>query len=201
MESRLATTKSSTDLATIVELQNEYYSDKKKSVLFKHSQKMECASLICSRMDLADLMDQTFWIVPNKNQIYMEYRAFKLYGHPDVYSRIVETVLEFCDWCVAQYGHFEMHVNIASLTISAIERYRSLIVRINEECIRRQKGFLPRLASVNLYNVTATMDNVMSILLQILPPELGPKIKLYKKDESGPLLEKLHADSGKIYTP
>jgi hypothetical protein len=184
----------------ILQYQKEYYETNKKNLFFKKSQKQECAETICNRMNLTDLMDQTFWIIPNKNQLYFDYRVFKLYGNPNNFMEIVHNVLRFCSWCVAEYSNFEIHVNISSFTVSAAERFRDIVVLFCEECGKQETRFSEMLTTMNLYNTPNMIDQISKMLMPIFPPEVRHKIRMFKKDESTEILGKLYASSGKIYT-
>ena len=190
---------SNSDLEQILKYKDEFYETNKKNVFFKSSQKRECAESICNKISLVDLMNQTFWIVPNKNQMYFDYRIFKLYGHPANYNEIVDNVLRFCSWCIDQYGDFEIHVNLASFTVSGAERYRDIIICFCEECTRRVILFSTKLTTMNLYNIPNSIDQISKLLLPLIPPEVRPKLRLHKKEDSGDRLTQIYADSGKTY--
>ena len=59
-----------TAISDALKLKDSYYETHKKNVFLKSSQKFDCAREICSKVEIVRLMDQTFWIVPNKNQLY-----------------------------------------------------------------------------------------------------------------------------------
>jgi hypothetical protein len=189
-----------TNMDAILQHQKEYYETNKKNMFFKKSQKLDCAETICNRMNLTDLMDQTFWIIPNTNQLYFDYRVLKLYGNPNNFMEIVDNVLRFCSWCVSEYSNFEINVNLSSFTVSAAERFRDIVVLFCEECGKRETRFSERLTAMNLYNTPNMIDQISKILMPIFPVEVRHKIRMFKKDESAEILQELYAKSGKIYT-
>ena len=190
-----------TDLVNVLKTREEYYQTHSKNMIFKKRQKQDCAEVVCKQYGLETLMNRTFWIVPNHNQLFYEYRFFKLYGTPDNYSIIVENVLSLCTWCVSQYSTFELHVNLASFTMSAAERYKNLIIIFCDECLRRETHFTESLDFMYLYNIPTVFDNISRLLLPLIPPEVRPKIRLVKKEDSTEPLTRIYANSGKIYTP
>jgi hypothetical protein len=186
----------------IVQLKEKYYEDSGKNVIFKNGQKFSCAKNICSKINVIELMNHTFWVVPNKNQFYFDYRIYKLYGHPDDFKLVVENILHMTRWCIAEYGSFEIHVNLLSFSVSAAERYKMLICMFCEMCANQTDvSYLTNLSVMKLYNIPTVFEHISNLLLPILPPEVVPKICLVKKEDSDSLLNQIYCDSGKIYTP
>jgi hypothetical protein len=189
------------DLEKILKYKEEFYETTKKNMFFKNAQKRECAESICNKISLVDLMNNTFWIVPNKNQMYFDYRIFKLYGTPSNYGEIVDNVLRFCSWCVSEYGTFEIHVNLATFTVSAAERYRDIIIYFCDESLKRDTMFSEALVYMNIYNVPSCVDQISRLLLPLIPPDVRSKLRLFKKEQSVEPLMKIYEDSGKTYNP
>jgi len=191
------------DFNEIIKLQREYYEKNKKNFFFKKNQKQECAESICSQMSLEDLMNQTFCIIPNQNRIIFDYRVFKLYGNPNNYMEIVDNVLRFCTWCSNEYTNFEIHVNLATFTISSAERYRDIIILFCDECTRRDTRFTECLISMNLHNVPNIIDQISKLLMPLIPPDVRPKLRIYNRQQTAELniLPQIYADAGKTYVP
>jgi hypothetical protein len=168
----------------------------------KSSQKFDCARDICSKVDIVGLMNQTFWIVPNKNQVFFDYRVYKLYGNPDNFQLVIDNVLHMAKWCIREYGTFEIHLNLASFTISAAERYKPMIQMFCDICMSQTEvEYLKHLITMKVYNIPTVFEHISKLLMPILPPEIVPKMKLLHKSESLPLITELYQDSGKTYTP
>lgn len=191
----------SNELADVVKMKEAYYEKHKKNMFMKSSQKFDCAREICSKVDIVGLMNQTFWLVPDKNCFYFDYRVYKLYGNPDNFRLVIDNILHMTKWCIQEYGSFEIHVNLSSFTISAAERYKSMIQLFCDICMSQTDcEYLSNLRTMNLYNIPAVFEHISKMLIPILPPEIVPKIKLLYKNESLPLMKQLYEDSGKIYT-
>jgi hypothetical protein len=189
------------ELSNVVKLKDEYYEKHTKNVFMKSSQKFDCAREICSKVDIVDLFDQTFWVIPNKNRFYFDYRVYKLYGNPDNFRLIIDNILHMTKWCIQEYGSFEIHLNLSSFTISAAERYKSIIQMFCDVCMSQTEcEYLPNLVTMNIYNIPTVFDHISKLLMPILPPEIVPKIKLIHKNDSLSLMKQLYEDSGKIYT-
>lgn len=205
MSVQSSTTSSSVDQSAITnaeKLKESYYETHKKNVFMKSSQKFDCARDICSKVDIVSLMDQTFWIVPNKNQVFFDYRVYKLYGNPDNFQLVIDNVLHMAKWCIREYGTFEIHLNLATFTISAAERYKPMIQMFCDICMSQTEvEYLKHLITMKVYNIPTVFEHISKLLLPILPPEILPKMKLLHKSETLPLITELYQDSGKTYTP
>jgi hypothetical protein len=205
MSVQSSTTSSSVDQSAITnaeKLKESYYETHKKNMFMKSSQKFDCARDICSKVDIVGLMDQTFWIVPNKNQVFFDYRVYKLYGNPDNFQLVIDNVLHMAKWCIREYGTFEIHLNLASFTISAAERYKPMIQMFCDICMTQTEvEYLKHLITMKVYNIPTVFEHISKLLMPILPPEIVPKMKLLHKSESLPLITELYQDSGKTYTP
>jgi hypothetical protein len=186
----------------MLKIKDTYYKEHSKNILFKTAQKFDCAKQMCSKLDVVDLMNSTFWLIPNKNQFYIDYRIYKLYANPDIFQLIVDNIIRMCKWCISEYGVFEVHINLSSFTVSAAERHRTIINLFNQTCMQdTQHQFTDKLCSLNIHNVPSAIDNITHILLPLFPCEVLPKIKMFKKEESHAILSQIYANSNKTYTP
>jgi hypothetical protein len=183
----------------ILDVQTDYYQTHNKNTFFKKQQKFECAEMVCNRIPLESLINQTCWIIPNMNQMVFDYRIFKMYANPANYMEIVENVLVFCNWCVKEYGTFEFNFNLESFTISAAERYKDTVVLFCDECFKRNTRFSESLIHMNIYNMPNVIDQISRMLLPLIPVETRPKIRLFSKTDSELTLIDLYAKSGKTY--
>ena len=185
----------------ILGVRTDYYDTHKKNTFFKKQQKFECAEMVCSRIPLETLINQTCWIIPNVNKLVFDYRIFKMYANPANYMVIVDNVMVFCNWCVKEYGTFEFNFNLESFTISAAERYKDAVVLFCDECFKRNTHFSDYLITMNFYNIPTVVDQISRMLLPIIPVETRPKLRLFTKAESEIALPELYNNSGKTYIP
>ena len=180
-------------LEEIEQIKEAYFQENSKKMFFKNSQKFDCANTVCKQIDIDDLLYHTSWLIPNKNKVYVDYVVFKQYASPENFGMIVNDILAKCIDCSNQHTMFEVHVNLASFTITAAERYKSIIELFCNECFRRDTRFTERLVCMSLYNIPTMIENISRILLPLIPPEVRPKLRLYSKDESQVLLVQLHS--------
>jgi len=186
---------------SILKLKDTYYETHSKNMFFKSSQKFDCAREICSKVDVVGLMDQTFWLVPNQNRFYFDYRVYKLYGNPDNFRLIIDNILHMIKWCIREYGSFDVHLNFATFTVSAAERYKTMIQMFCDICMNQTEvEYLKYIRTLTIHNTPKVFEHISKILIPILPPEIIPKLKMIHKEESIPVLNQLYVDSGKTYT-
>ncbi len=175
----------------IQDIQNQYYSTSGKNLFFKKNQKFECAQTVASKMNIYNLFDHTFRILPSTNKLYCDYPMFKTYMSPELFSMAISRSIDLCTFCVQSYGAFEIHVNIDSFTVTAAERYKTFIINFCDECARLNTGFSDYVITFNIYNIPITIDQISKLIVGLLPVEIKPKIKLYNKKESEVLLQNL----------
>lgn len=194
-------TSASTDTAILLhQLHKEYYDKNQKNTFYKNSQKFDCAKEICARMNVIDLMNHSFWVIPNKNRFYFDYRIYKLYGNPENFNLVVDNILHMTKWCISEYNCFEIHLNLSSFTISAAERYKNLITLFCEMCTAQAVDYTSKLTTLTIYNIPTIFESISKILTPLIPPEIIPKIRLVSREDSiGPLTQ-LYLDSNKTYT-
>jgi len=174
------------------QIKDEYYNQNKKNIFFKNDQKFHLAQSVCTQIDLEELMYNTCWIIPNTNKVYFEYSVFKHYACPDNYEQIVNKIYGLCLNCVQRYGSFEVHVNLASFSMSAAERYKSIIQMYCDQCNNKNTSLTEYLDKLYLYNVPVMIDNISRLLSPMVPPEVRTKREMFSKEISESMLQALH---------
>jgi len=170
-------------------IQNDFYYANPKNSFFKNTQKNECAKTIAKNMDLKQLIESTFYIIPNKNIVYFDYNIFKLYGNIDNYDEIVTHLYNLINYCINEYSTYEFHINLHLFSVSALERYKKLIEMFAqkvENC--NNKMYLQKIC---IYNSPTFINTIIRFLSSILNEDILNKINFYKKEESIVLLQTL----------
>ena len=178
-------TSSSSDLLNDIEkFKNTYYTENKKAFFFKKSQKMDCAAKISSEFNLQDLLEQTVAILPNTNRVYLDYTVFKLYANPDNYSAIVAYVLQLFRTCIQTYGSFECHFNLGSFTITAAERYKSVIELFCNECLKSETRYGRMMSKMYIYYSPGMIERFTTLFAHLIDPFIRDRFVVYSKEES-----------------
>jgi hypothetical protein len=168
----------------IEKLKNDFYTDNTKNMFFKKKQKMECANSISKQIDLTLLLNYTICIIPNTNKIHIDYTIFKSYAHPDIFININNKLIEVLDICKQQYGGYEIYVNIESLTVSALERYKELMLYFSKLCNDSQLNYTDYLKRCVIYNSPHFIDNMKTIIYPLLTKKTIEIIEFYNKKDS-----------------
>ena len=175
-------------LEDIQKLQNKYYSNNSKNLLFKKQQKLDCASNISNQYDVNILINNTFTLIPNTNKIYLDYNIFKLYANPNNYGAIIEYLLNIIYYCIQRYDNYEVHVNLNTFSVSSCERYKEIIINFCNTCLNNSTNFSAKVSKLCIYNIPTVFDTISKILNPFIDPLIYSKIVKYNKNETNAIL-------------
>ena len=179
------------DLMTdIYKLQQQYYNVNNKNMVFKKAQKNECANIVSRQIGIELILAQAIKIL-HRNQMIIDYTILKTFTNPDNYNDINLFIAKLMTQCIQSFGSIEIHVNLDTLTISAIERHRSAIVNLTE--FGHENGYTKFVTNLSFYNTPSFVSTGASLLHMLIPPELNKLVKFYNKHESKALLQLLYA--------
>lgn len=184
-------------LGDIEKYKTTYYSENKKAFFFKKSQKLDCAANISSKFDINDLLSQTVAIIPNTNRVYLDYTIFKLYANPENYNTIVNYVIQLFKTCIENYGSFECHFNLNSFTMTAAERYKSVIELFCKECLKSETRYGRMLSKMYVYYSPGLIEKFTCLFAHLIDPFIRDRFIVYTKEESDDrLIENLGGGGG-----
>ncbi|MFY7728467.1 MAG: hypothetical protein ACOVRN_03010 [Flavobacterium sp.] len=172
-------------LNDLEKFKSQYYSDNKKNTLFKSAQKADLANRVCEQFGLNDLFIRTSFIIPNTNRVYINYPALKLFANPSNYEDFVNHTQSLFIKCINLYGNYECHVNLESLTVTAVERHKKLI-----EIFARDPSetggieYTKFLTALYIYNTPNVIETITRLISYLLEPELMQKIVTYNKADT-----------------
>ena len=155
-------------LSKIQTAQNEFYSNQAKKHIFKNAQKTECAHYITANMKLDHLIESTAFIVPNTNLVYFNYLVFKTYGSAENAKPIYAHITALIESILTTYDSFELHVNLKSFSVSACQRYYSMII----SSIESNTLFTDKLGKLVIYHTPFIIDQVTAMLYHTIKPFL-----------------------------
>ncbi len=173
------------------ELKNQYYVENDKNRFFKTKQKMQVASAISEKIDMRQVLAKTIYIIPDSNHVYFDYTIFKIYANPSNYTVIVSYALQLIDACIQKYECYEMHINLNTFSISALNRYRECIDLYLNECIKANTEYYKVIACLHIYNTPAVFDTIADMLNKLIHPEVKRKVKKYNKSESDIIIQQI----------
>ena len=175
-------------MTKIVGLQNKYYTNHNKNSFFKKSQKYECADLVANKIGIETMLEKCIYVFEN-NKIFIDYTLFKAFANPNNYHDLSLFLARNINSCIQKYKHFEIHINLDTLTISAVERYRQIILHFAEH--GQTNHYDDYLTKLELYNTPAFIITTTSILSSFISPKVKQMVNFYKKDKSEILLASL----------
>lgn len=174
----------------IENLKEDYYSCNRKK-FFNRSQKNHCSAEICKQVELWELIENTVYIIPDTNCVYLDYTIFKIYANPENFDVIVDYILSLFTCCIEKYNCFEMHINLKTFTITAVERYKKIIDNFIKKCIHKTTPFTEKTAKLCIYNTPSMVDTITKMLKPFVEPGMKNKIEFYNKDTSINKIEEL----------
>jgi len=172
-------------LNDLEKFKSRYYSDNKKNVVFKATQKTDLANRVCEQFGLNELFPKTAFIIPNTNKVYINYPTLKLFANPSNYEPFVNYTQSLFLKCLRVYGSYECHINLDTLTITAVERHKKLVeIFARDPSHHGGVEFSTYVSKVFIYNTPSLIDNITKLLAAILEPELLSLVTKYNKAET-----------------
>lgn len=171
--------------------QKEYYESQGKNMFFKKGQKQDCAKGVSQAFPLEDMLQKTIYIIPDKNKLIFDYPVFKLFATNDNFEAIIQRVIEYYDILLNKYTNFEVHINLDGFTISAAERYKSVIQVFCNKCMNSQTRYTTYITAMYLYYTPSMIDNISTLLKPFIDPIILQRIVMYSKSESPALFTPL----------
>lgn len=172
----------------------DFYTKNPKNVIFKKKQKLDCAKEICQKFQLSELLDKTFYIIPNTNHLYFDYMVFKLYANEFNYESIIVHTLNVINNCVKMYDSLNVHIDLHTFTVSAGERYYKFVEMYINHCLigsnTREYFISEKLERLYLYNPPSVMD-LLHKMFKSKIEHIKDKIKIIPKTESKAALSQL----------
>jgi hypothetical protein len=180
-----------TFLSKVEQIKEDYYDKNGKNIIFKKSQKNECAKEISNHIDVDLLIKNTMYIIPNSNKIFFNYEMFKLYANEDNYEKIYKYLLSLFQSCIDCYTNYEVHLSIKTFTVSACERYKKFVILLTQQCLQERKNYSYLLTKFYIYYTPNCISNIIQITTPFIDPVVRHKVVLYSKNESYQLLQNL----------
>ena len=178
-------------LDRITELKNEFYYTSGKNIIFKSKQKQECASMVTNEIGIERMLTNTVYIIPNTNRVFFDYTVFKLYANPSNYDTIIKRTTKLFDACIEKYGTFESHMNLKTFSVSAFERYKSIILTFCNTYLKNNPKYLENLAFFYIYNTPNMIDMAIAVVRPFVNVETFEKVVFIQKQNSEKLIGEL----------
>lgn len=184
----------------IESIREEYYSESGKNVVFKKQQKYDCAKQVVSHISIDVLLDRTCWIDEKTNYVMFDYPIMKTYASPEVFDAITDHIIGKFRVVKNVQGALVVILNLDGFTVSAAERYKSLIEMFCTKCFNLQMGFAQILTKLVISNAPSTIESVRPILMSFMLEEIKSKLQIVGKKDTAEVLRGMGVYPGLIST-
>lgn len=168
----------------IEKVKDEFYSESGKNIIFKKQQKYNCAKQVVNKISLEVLLSRTCYIVENTNCVHIDYPILKSYASPEIFDIIADYIIMNFQQVKDTYGNLQVFLNFEGFTVSAAERYKSLIEVFCMKCFQRNTGFAPVVLQFVVYNSPNVIDAIKHIVLPFMEENVKAKLLVSPKKDS-----------------
>lgn len=176
----------------MTKIKEEFYASSGKKIFMKKDQKEKIAETINSKISLEDLIRNTMYLIPSTNCIYVDYLIFKNYAMSSNYQFNIDSLVELMITTVNNYSSFQIHINLSTLTITALERFQSIFRMYYDTCIRRGLLYDSRIIDqIVIYNTPSIISSISKLIVNYTEPAIKKKMIFHYKDVSENLLHSL----------
>jgi hypothetical protein len=159
-------------------LQDQYYKENAKNIIFKSSQKLDCAKRITQQIPLETLLDKTFVLDDHSNKIYGDYTIFKTFANPSNYEAIIQYCIKQAREKGEKYGSYEVHVNMDTFTITAAQRHSEIIKVFCAKCLKKDAVLYKYLDKLYLYKYPSMIHTIHKLFSPFMDKDAMQKIVL-----------------------
>lgn len=158
----------------------EYYDEKPKNLLFKKQQKFDCAESVTKNIELTTILPIIFSV--EGDTISLNYNVLKVVLCPSAYLPLANYLFSITEQIIGTYSKYNLKLDLAGLTMSAIERYREFVVVVSSEGMRNGKGLLRHLNLIHIHNPPSFVEYLCSIVIPIVDPVIKDRFVIYLKN-------------------
>ena len=171
-------------LKEIEDYQNTYYDNNNKNIIFKNNQKNSLASNISSKFDTNMLLTMMCYPIINTNIVIIDYSVFKLFANPNNYEIITNHILGEFKKIIQTYNNFECHINVNTFTISAAERYKSMIKIFCSKSLASDTPYSDKISKLIIYYPPSMIQSISKVFSPFINPNVKEKVIIYDKTSS-----------------
>ena len=166
----------------IASLRSNYYSENKKNIFFKNSQKQDFAKTITQNIDVQLLMAKSVYILENSDIVYIDYPILKTFLCEDIYEVCIQFLLNKYLEVINKYTKYSVHVNLQGFSVSAAQRYQKGIMLFTERCNASNAKFPELLEKMVIINTPSVIEAIQKMLRPFIDPIIFGKIHIQPKN-------------------
>ena len=183
----------------IDKFRQDYYQEnggKKSSIQFlsKRKQKLDMAQQVTAQFDINQLLNKTVYNITGTNRIVIDYTVFKLYANENIYTTLIDHLLSVYDFCIEKYGFYDVHINLATFSTTAAQRYSKMVEMFNSRFTDNSDSiYILRMNHLYIYNPPSVLEMIYSVLKHLLNPQVKTKSIIIPKSESEHKFAEIHS--------
>ena len=139
---------------------------------------------VCKNYNIQELLNDTVYIVKNKNILFIDYQVFKMYMVKEIYNLIILHFIERLTTLLKSYSTFEVHVNLKGLTVSSLQKYSGIFSIFYDTCNIENIVFSQFITKCCLYNISNSIDAISKIIKQFVDDSVKKTVVFYNERES-----------------
>jgi CRAL/TRIO domain len=146
---------------------------------------------VCKNYNIQELLNDTVYIVKNKNILFIDYQVFKMYMVKDIYNLIIQHFIERLTTLLKSYSTFEVHVNLKGLTVSSLQKYSGIFSIFYDTCNIQNIVFSQFITKCCLYNISNSIDAISKIIKQFVDDSVKKTVVFYNERETENILNSI----------
>ena len=171
--------------------QDDFYLGSMNTILTKRLNKVKCTEYITSTIPLDVLISNTLYSIKNTNKIFVNYLLFKTFANVSNYQEIINKIIELIIITKNIYGSYEIHINLDSLSITALERYKNIFQLYYDTCCNIGLHYDDTMKMINIYNTPSIVNSLSLILIKFTDDSIKKKMNFFTRDQSKEILLEL----------
>jgi hypothetical protein len=114
-----------------------------------------------------------------------------MFASPEIFETISEHVISKFDYLKQTYPVFEVYLNFDGFSVSAAERYKSLIEVFCRKCFQKNAGFAFVVTKFVVYNAPTMIDSIKHIFWSFMEEHMKKKLVVVQKKDSCEIITKI----------
>jgi hypothetical protein len=136
---------------------------------------------VLMKYNITELLNDTVYILPKQNILFIDYQVFKLFMTKDLYPLVIKQFINMLNLLLSVYPTFEVHVNLKGLTISSLQKYSGIFSLFYETCNHENIVFSKYITKCCLYNISNSIDAISKIIKQFVDDSVKKTVIFYNE--------------------
>lgn len=139
---------------------------------------------ILLKHNITELLNDTVYVLPNKNILFIDYQLFKLFVIKELYPLVIQQFIQQLNELLKSYNTFEVHVNLKGLTVSSLQKYSGIFSLFYETCNKENIVFSKYITKCSLYNISNSIDAISKLIKQFVDDSVKKTVLFYNEKDS-----------------